>query len=58
MENSNDAMGLKLDPISAQIIRQDMIHAIERINDEDLEEPAVEITDEDEITSSMSTTSS
>ena len=42
----NEATPLKLDPISAQIIRQHMIHSIERISDEDLEEPADEPTDE------------
>ena len=42
MPPSNEATPFMLDPISAQIIRQHLIHTIERISDEDLEEPVEE----------------
>ena len=51
----NEATPFKLDPISAQIIRQYMIHSIERISDEDLEESADETIDAEETLEASST---
>jgi hypothetical protein len=52
MLSSNDATDLKLDPISAQIIRQDLLRSIERMSEEDFDEAELEITNEGETSSS------
>jgi hypothetical protein len=51
MPDSNDTTPLKLDPISLQIIRQQLLHVVGRLSDEDLEdaegaEGAEEIVDD------------